>query len=390
MTVLQGDGLTAVAAAPEAAPARPAKGRRWLFNPVVDVLGLGGASLLALPLIWLLVPATAEAQRQVAILAIAMTHFINHPHFANSYQIFYGGFAAKAFGREGDALLRWRYRFAGIVVPLALGGFLAGCVLAGDARTLGFAGNLMFLLVGWHYAKQGYGMAIVDSVLKRRFYDAGQKRALLWNAYACWSLSWLTGNRSVAQQDLWGLKYYTFSIPDWLYYAAVGVTAASGLWLLLVLGRRFFAGKGMAWTGIMAYAITLYLWLIFVRLDARFLLVVPAFHSLQYLVVVWRYKLNEAAARPARAGEGRFGGLTAYAWLRLALFLAVGVLVGWALFWGLPQWLNKVVDYDRAIFGPALFLFAFWIFVNVHHYFLDNVMWRRDNALTKRFLFGQG
>ncbi len=390
MTVLQSDGLAAVVATPEAgALARPAS-RRWLFNPVVDVLGLGGAALLTLPLIWLLLPSTAVAQREMAIFAVAMTHFINHPHFANSYQIFYGNFAAKAFGRAGDPLLRWRYRIAGIVVPLALAGFLAGCVLAGDARTLGFAGNLMFLLVGWHYAKQGYGMAIVDSVLKRRFYGTAEKRALLWHAYACWSLSWLIGNRAVAMQDLWGLKYYTFAVPDWLYYALVALVAASGLWLLACLLRRHLAGKGLAWTGLLAYGVTLYLWLLFVRIDVRYLLVVPAFHSLQYLVVVWRYKLNEAAARPAGPQEARFGGLTAYAWLRLLAFLLVGVAVGWALFWGLPGWLDKWVGYDHALFGTTLFFFAFWIFVNVHHYFLDNVMWRRENPLTKRFLFGQG
>lgn len=388
MTVVQESPVAeALTAAPQRSAA-PARGRTWLFNPAVDLLCLGGASLIALPLFWLLVPPSATAQ--VAAIAIAVAHFVNHPHFANSYQIFYGGFGAKAFGRELDPALRWRYRFAGLVVPVLLGGFLAITALAGDVRTLGFAGNIMFLLVGWHYAKQGYGMAIVDSVLKRRFYDAGEKRALLLNAYACWGLSWLIANRAVAMQDLWGLKYYTFAVPDFVYWATVGLVVASGLLVLLRLGRRLLAGKGLPWTGLLAYVVTLYLWLIFVRIDARFLLLVPAFHSLQYLVVVWRYKLNEAASRPAAPAETRLGGLTAYAWLRLTAFLLVGIVLGWALFWGLPRWLDSSVPYDRQTFGPALFLFAFWIFVNVHHYFLDNVMWRRENPTTKRFLFGQG
>ena len=34
-----------------------------------------------------------------------------------------------------------------------------------------------------------------------------------------------------------------------------------------------------------------------------------------------------------------------------------------------------------------MFLFVFWIFINVHHYFLDNVMWRRENPDTKKYLF---
>ena len=31
------------------------------------------------------------------------------------------------------------------------------------------------------------------------------------------------------------------------------------------------------------------------------------------------------------------------------------------------------------VFGPTLFAFLFYIFINVHHYLLDNVMWGRGN-----------
>src|SRR5690606_33925533 len=104
---------------------------------------------------------------------------------------------------------------------LALAGFLLAAALARDLATLGLAVNLMFLLVGWHYAKQGYGIAILDSVLKRRFYDAGDKRALLLHAYACWALSWLAANRYAASYDFWGLRYVTFQVPAVFYWAGL-------------------------------------------------------------------------------------------------------------------------------------------------------------------------
>lgn len=34
-----------------------------------------------------------------------------------------------------------------------------------------------------------------------------------------------------------------------------------------------------------------------------------------------------------------------------------------------------------------MFLFVFWIFINVHHYFLDNVIWRAENPETRQHLF---
>jgi hypothetical protein len=39
------------------------------------------------------------------------------------------------------------------------------------------------------------------------------------------------------------------------------------------------------------------------------------------------------------------------------------------------------------VLGSTLFLFTFWIFINIHHYFLDNVMWRRGNPEVSKYLF---
>ena len=74
--------------------------------------------------------------------------------------------------------------------------------------------------------------------------------------------------------------------------------------------------------------------------------------------------------------------------LRFILFLFLAVALGFLGFLGLPEWLGRTIDYDSAIFGPTLFYFCFWTFINVHHYFLDNVMWRKENPETRRYLFG--
>jgi len=390
-----GDSQVALPAA-GAARALPAAGapgvrRGWLFHPLVDFLCLGGGSLLALALLLFVLPPDEGRYTAVFAWALLAAHVVNHPHFANSYQIFYAGFFGKAFGDRFAPPLRRRYLLAGVVVPLALIAFLAGATLAGDARLLGMAGNAMLFLVGWHYAKQGYGMAMLDAALKRRFFGDGEKRILLWNAYACWLLSWLLANRVVAAFDLWGLAYWAFGVPDWLMLAAWIAAGAGALAVVLMLLRKGLASRGrLAWNGLIAYGTALYAWLVFVTIDPVFLLIVPAFHSLQYLVVVWRYQLNRNAARPDAGLRPRAlgGRLPRRATLRLLLFLVAGVAIGWLGFWGLPEWLGARVDYDKVTFGPALFLFHFWIFINVHHYFLDSVMWRRENPETRRHLFG--
>jgi hypothetical protein len=63
------------------------------------------------------------------------------------------------------------------------------------------------------------------------------------------------------------------------------------------------------------------------------------------------------------------------------------MLLGYIGFWLMPQWLDEHVNYSKALFGGSLFLYVFWIFINVHHYFLDTVMWSRGNPDVSRYLF---
>jgi hypothetical protein len=317
---------------------------------------------------------------------------LNHPHFANSYQIFYRNFRRKLMGPDYGPILRMRYFVAGLLVPCILILFFAFCLGRGDARMLSLGGNLMLFLVGWHYVKQGYGMLIVDSVLKRRFFSERDKKILLANAYTCWILYWLLANWLVGEYTFQGLTYYSFAIPTHAVYAAIVLAAVTTLAALVVLGRKCVCeGIKAPINGVIAYLVTLYAWVLYGRLDPVLLLLVPAFHSLQYLIVVWRFQLNYESSRPdggEKMGSGTLVRFTpSITLLRFAAFVTIGVILGYIGFWGAPEKLGSLVPYDTDVFGAALYVFVFWIFINVHHYFLDNVMWRRENPDTKRHLF---
>jgi hypothetical protein len=250
----------------------------------------------------------------------------------------------------------------------------------------------MVFFVGWHYVKQGYGMLMLDAVLKKRFFESREKTIVLVNAYLTWLSFWVTINAFVAEQKMWGLDYYTIPMPIALVYVSLGAAGITTLLTLYVFGRKLATGReGLAWNGAVAYLTSVYAWL-FLAFAPMLVVIVPAFHSLQYLAVVWRYRWNldsaapDAATRPSTGKLGR--SLPSIRYLRFAGFISAGLILGYAAFWGIPKVLDAVVPYDRGVFGPTLFLFVFWIFINVHHYFLDNVMWRRGNPDTKRYLFG--
>ncbi|GAA4022515.1 hypothetical protein GCM10022280_23960 [Sphingomonas swuensis] len=385
----------APAPSPKADPVPPVAAKavpqpRYLFGPVIDFLCLGGSSLLLFPLVYALGDSANVAGVAVTMLLVA--HFINHPHFAASYQIFYRGFAQKAFTPALGRAMQARYLFAGLIAPVALVLFFLWGAGTSNSRMLGYAANVMGLAVGWHYVKQGYGMLMVDAALKRLYLKDPAKKIILANCYMTWFASWLGLNAAASRWELWGLAYYSFAVPTPLVTAATaaaGMTALAAAWVLASEWRRM---GSLPWNGVIAFGVSLYAWLLFVTVNPVWGLMVPALHSLQYLVVVTRFQLNYERDQLTNPDYKKtslvrriFGGNPLP---HLAFFFVVAAIVGWLGFWGMPTILDGLVPYDSIATTGTLFLFVFWIFINVHHYFLDNVMWRRENPETGKYLFG--
>jgi hypothetical protein len=361
--------MTAASIGPAAPPAAP-RPAAYLFHPVLDWMLLGGASLFVLPFMHLV---SSDVRPSLVLGSFALADFINHPHFLHSYLIFYRGFGKKLSPGHLSPSLRARYAVAGILVPILLLGLLLGALFAGDAHVLGLGGNVMTLFVGWHYVKQGYGMAILESVLKRRFFSERDKTILRVNGYACWVLYWLLANHWASESELWGLSYYAIDPPVIAIGAGAVIAAGTTVAALALLAQRWRAGT-LPTTGAVVYLVSVYLWL-FGRLDPGVLIFIPVFHSLQYLIVVFRMELNRArgeGADPARQV--------------IALYVLAGML-GYLGFWALPRWADAWMPFDREALGVTPFLFVSWIFLNVHHYFIDNVIWRSENPDTKANLF---
>ena len=393
-----GAGSPASAPAVDAGPAAAARPHRWVHGPWVDFLTLGGGSFLVLGAMLAFFPEDEASRVALAGAMLFLAHFVNHPHFAHSYQVFYRDFARKAFPAAPAPVpaLAARYRFAGIMVPALLAAFFAVALAEGSVALLGLAGNVMLFTVGWHYAKQGYGILMLDAARKGVRFGANERRRLLWNTHLAWVTNWLFANDVLAARELWGITYYMIDVPGALLVAMAAFVAVS----TLAVGRDLFAmwraQRTLPVNGLLAWVAAVYVWLAVGRLDPVLLLVVPFFHSLQYMAVVWRYQLEvEADRRRARPTDGCFRRPRDdrwKAWLHtapagLARFLAAGTALGFAGFWLAPVTADALSGYDRAVFGATLSLFIAWTFINIHHYFIDNVIWRRENPEARRHLF---
>jgi len=301
-----------------------------------------------------------------AIMAF-MALLVNYPHFVASYRLAY------ARGR-GFLLKHW---FQTLAVPLALLIFLAySFVLACQPQSqnacqqlLGFGVNFMFFTVGWHYTKQAFGCMMVYAAYQQYPLTSFQREIIRWSLLSIWWYSFAHSGLS-RQGEFWKLRYATWSVPDWLYQVAFYLFLALAIGVMVgVVGRNLKGGHRPPATMWVAYLAMMVWFAPCFRQPQAFVYVVPFFHSLQYLAFVYRVEDRRPLAGPHGA----------------ALVLSL-ILAGWLSFEAIPGNLDLECN-SLETMGFSFCLVAFNLFINIHHYFLDNVLWRvRDDPEVRAAL----
>ena len=354
---------------------------------VAEFLLVGGITPLCFVVSWLL-------QRSVGLdaadLAVGFTMFhaayiINDPHFSVTYLLFYEDFRARAFGSAFPRGLRLRYLFAGVVVPAALALWALSALVSGSAEQLGVLLQLMFVLVGWHYVKQGFGVMIVLCARRGLRFAPAERWIIVAHCFAGWAYSWANPHREARLDEVKGVVYAAIARPHWFELLALGAVVVTSALLIGMLLRKWRReGPLPLFTPLTALLCSIWLWLIYSNVDPLVRYVMPALHSLQYLYFVWLLRRNEAKSREA---EPFFEAPTRE---RLTLLAVSALALGWLLFHGAPEALDEMFVGARRPrpgdgLGPTPYVAALYAFVNLHHYFMDHVIWRRDNPRT-RFL----
>ncbi|MGK4001510.1 hypothetical protein WMF31_02720 [Sorangium sp. So ce1036] len=368
-----------------AAASRPAAFRAHL----IEFLLVGGATLVLFPLAWLAREAAGLGASELAVgfLTFHAASVINDPHFAVTYLLFYRDARRRAFGDAFAPMQRARYLVAGVLVPLALVAWSVAALATGSARTMGFMIQLMFLLVGWHYVKQGFGVLTVLSARRGFRFTPLERKVVLAHCFAGWAYAWASPadpGREVAEK---GVIYTSFAHPPGIEVVTGAVFGLSALALIAALVRAWRAERRIPPLGPLAgFLITIWLWTVYSSLDRLMMYVIPALHSVQYLYFVWLLTRNEAREAEGPPSFGRPTGL------RLGILAASAIGLGWVLLRGAPALLDGALVLGTSggeaatDLGDTPYLAAIYVSVNIHHYFMDNVIWRRENPGTRYLL----
>lgn len=354
-----------------------APSRTWEF------LLTGGGTLVVLPLCLSLprLLGMDTAELGVGFLTFHAAHLINDPHFAVTYLLFYRDIKARLFGSTVPRAQRVRYALAGFVAPLVLAVWAIAALVGASASSLGALTQLMFLLVGWHYVKQSFGVLTVLSARRGVSFGGWERRAVLAHCFIGWAYAWASPfdpGRSVEEK---GVIYRTWAHPTWLEPATRGLFWASALPLAWLLVRKWRREGSLPFSPLVGLLCSVWLWTVFSGLDPLFMYAIPALHSVQYLYFVWLLKRAHAHAR---ALPPEFGPRVGSVLLGYALG-AVGL--GLVLFHLLPGGLDAALVNRRAAASSPLgltpYFAALFAVVNLHHYFMDFVIWRRENPETR-------
>lgn len=295
------------------------------------------SGLVAVPL--LLFPKLTEFLATPTFFLVLMLAF-SFPHFMSSYLIFYK-----------DAQLRRKHVLIAWVLPLSL---LVGLVLSGQWSETGVFWLLQgaYLLLHWHFAKQAYGVALWFQ-RKNSFPVLYRELCLA----ACLGIGFQGFLESQSAPTV--LNVFKAQLPSFYLRSEVIEMGRVLMYLLVVIYLIYFLYhivKQFTWRRVFSLlpVLSLFLWFQYRSFPGTYLLLIPVLHGLQYLPFALKA-------------------------LGTSFLKVVGVWAFAGVVFGMGPSLLGPLSLKFITFAGVLF-----VFLNVHHFFVDTVLWKsKTNDLVR-------
>lgn len=344
---------------------QPESARNALLSPRLDPWVLGWIAVVA----WIALVVTDRSGNRFpsGSWLIWTAAAIGAVHFAMSYRLAY---------HDGAASMR-RHPIALVVGPAVLLLFVAGGVvgaLSGSvtaSEILGSSVALVFLLTMWHYIKQVYGVVRLAAGFAGFALTPGEGKAIRYGLYPLWGLSvasYATGRNIV---DVNGFTVRTDLIPDLPVAFRAAAVALTAMWLTVVLARAAQRQHRLPPSAVVAPMVAAMLWVGWIPNVYAALIMLPAFHALQYMACVY----------PAQRGLLGFSTPTSRRnQFELAQIFVAATCIG--LF--LTRYAAPLLErFAPVAVDPSTWLIALFVFLNLHHYLIDATVWRSGGELVR-------
>ncbi len=346
-----------------AAAAPPKRHPLYFVNRYVDWGVIGGVSLLFFLFLFGLSKAGAgsalgisDSRQAWAWTAAAVLQWvINWPHFsATNYRLYHT--------KSNVA----QYPFTAYVVPL----LVLAATWASFAAPLAIAPFFVKLFLIWspyHFSGQSVGISMIYA--RRAGFQVGKVERLALSGFIFGTYIYGTARAEALLGDTtyYDVKVPFLGIPAWVpQYVEYGMYACGALLLLLVV-RWCVVQRRLLPPIVLLPAVTQFIWFVPGSGIQNFNEFVPMFHSLQYLLIAWSMQLKE---RVDETGADPSGG---FVFGESARWFVINVVGGAVLFFVLPELAAKA-GWSVGLTYPVI-LSA----VQIHHFFVDGVIWKLKN-----------
>jgi hypothetical protein len=330
-----------------------------ILSPVVDFLCVGGLSLIVF------VPLLASGRSDLLMIGAGvqawLATLINMPHFMASYRLVY---------RSRDTIMK--HKWASIYVPLILIAYIAVALWEAQDSPV-FVVILVSVssaYLAWHYTGQVWGMMASYAYLGGAGFEKSERTLIRsgLRILLAWHVTWFfyTQLRDPARVR-----------PLYMIVSA-GTLLAFGLGLAGLIRMKRRIGRYPPARALVAWA-AIFVWYAVLARDPKALFWIQIAHALQYLAFPIRVEINRTA-RDAAQTAARLG-------IHMAMYAAVLLGASYLIAQVVPASAMSVVG---NIFGeepgkvaPVLIL----MFINIHHYFTDGVIWKISNPEVRKELF---
>lgn len=340
-------------------PVVPNAARGSIISPVIDFLSVGGLSLL------LMIPLMLSGRTDLVIVGAGAQAWlltaINMPHFMASYRLVYGS----------RAMMR-THKWAAFYVPaIMIVYMLVAFVVAPWTETMGIIFvTVSSVYLAWHYTGQVWGMMASFAYLDGHSFDKTERLLIRTSLriLLVWHLAWFLYTQLRDPSRVQGI-YLAASAATVIAF----VLGAVGLFKM-----RQRTGRKPPTLAIVAW-LAIFTWYALMARDPKALFWVQIAHAIQYLAFPVRMEINQASQSKQNSKFVVAMHLVLYA----VLLLVVSVLVAQVVPRSLMGAVGRMFGEEPAQAAPILIL----MFINIHHYFTDGVLWKISNPEVRKQLF---
>lgn len=336
----------------------------YILSKHLDWLLAGGVSVIVYIIISLLHINLFDYN--IAQIAFALALIINHPHFISSYIFFYKD--------ERALILKSKLHFlAGVIFPLGLLYAMIFAFVNASPHIFTYIINGLFFFVGLHYVRQVYGVSLISLAKHKIFLSKKDKWILNLSMFPLWFVSFLNGYTAVFTSSFYGIPYTTFALPSWFTSVNNVLVVASVIaWGYLIRKIYMEHSHHIPLTLIAALA-SIFVWHFPSFYNSGFAYLIPMFHSLQYLLITAAVKKNQILTHTVKK----------FQILEIVTYCMVVFIFAYLAFHFIPESLDNSTMYNVNMFGYTAILGMFLLFINLHHYAMDALLWRKGSRLTK-------